>query len=421
MNQISVPKTWEYVKLHNKNFFKEVIGGGTPPRENPLFFGGVIPWVRLRDMKSKYITKTEETLTELGLQKSSARLLPKNTVILSTRATIGEVAINKTEMCTNQGFKSIICNENKVLPEYLYYFLKSIRTILQSKTKSTTYAEINKTNLESIQVPIPPISVQKEIIEKLDYVFSKFEEKKKVFLELQESIHNELQILPVRYKKHIINKLISLENCPIHWKIQRLDDVCERITDGAHKTPTYINEGIPFLRVKDIHEKNIDWNKTRKIPVSEHMELTKRCKPEFGDILYSKNGTIGISKVVDWKREFSIFVSLALLKPKKEILNPYFLKYFLDSDIAIEQATQRSKTATVTNLHLEEIREVKIPIPTLSEQKIIVNKIEKKLSDTLLIKPHLESIMAYRSKIEKYFEHINTSVLEQAFLGKLVN
>jgi len=163
---------------------------------------------------------------------------------------------------------------------------------------------------------------------------------------------------------------------PKGWKQKRLIEICEKITDGAHKTPTYVKDGIPFLRITDIKDVIIDWNNTKKIPKSEHDELIKRCKPEFGDILYSKNGTIGVSKVVNWKNEFSIFVSLALLKPKKELVDSYFLKKFLDSPIAYKQATKRAKTATVTNLHLEEIREIKMPLPPLELQKKILKKLD---------------------------------------------
>ena len=124
---------------------------------------------------------------------------------------------------------------------------------------------------------------------------------------------------------------------PEGWKSKKLSDVCSKITDGAHKTPTYVDDGVPFLRVKDIHNQSILWENTKKIPKKEHEELIKRCKPEKGDILYSKNGTIGLSKIIDWEHECSIFVSLALLKPEKKLIDSQFLKIFLDSSYALTQ------------------------------------------------------------------------------------
>src|SRR5690606_29785891 len=93
---------------------------------------------------------------------------------------------------------------------------------------------------------------------------------------------------------------------PIGWEVVNFQDVLT-INDGAHQTPKYTKEGIPFLRVTDIQENQINLNEVKFISSAEHAELTKRCKPQKGDVLYSKNGTIGISKIIDWEWEFSTF------------------------------------------------------------------------------------------------------------------
>lgn len=170
-------------------------------------------------------------------------------------------------------------------------------------------------------------------------------------------------------------KKTNIGMIPITWEIAKLSSLAEKITDGTHKTPTYTNEGIPFLRVTDIHNPTIDWNNVKYISKEEHIELTKRCKPEKGDILYSKNGTIGIPKIIDWDREFSVFVSLCLIKIKKEgsKICPKYLEQFLKSSNCMEQIRLRAKQGTVTNLHLEEIREFDIPLPNVKEQQRIVD------------------------------------------------
>jgi type I restriction enzyme S subunit len=148
----------------------------------------------------------------------------------------------------------------------------------------------------------------------------------------------------------------SIGKIPSDWKLYRLQDISLKITDGTHKTPLYLDEGIPFLRVTDIHDNEINWNQVKRISVSEHQELVKRCKPDKGDILLSKNGTIGITKLVNWEKEFSIFVSLCLIKPNHSIINNEFLSRVLKSDLCLNQMGLRSKQGTVTNLYLEEYR-----------------------------------------------------------------
>jgi len=162
-----------------------------------------------------------------------------------------------------------------------------------------------------------------------------------------------------------------LGSTPVEWEVKKLSQLSNLIIDGTHFTPAYTEHGIPFLRVTDINEDEINFKSIRYISEKEHILLRRRCKPEKGDILYSKNGTVGISKLIDWDWEFSIFVSLALLKLKHELLNPQFAKIILTSQITKKQIFLRSKQGTVINLHLEEIRELNIPAPLIIEQERI--------------------------------------------------
>ena len=171
---------------------------------------------------------------------------------------------------------------------------------------------------------------------------------------------------------------------PNEWSTTQLKNISFKITDGTHKTPKYTESGIPFLRVTDLKNQKIDFKNTKYISEEEHKELTKRCYPEKGDILLSKNGTIGLTKVIDWDQEFSIFVSLALIKLKQDIVLPKFIEYFLQSEVVWQQLRRRSKQGTVTNLHLVEIKELICGVPSIDEQEKIINKvnsIERKIEN----------------------------------------
>lgn len=159
---------------------------------------------------------------------------------------------------------------------------------------------------------------------------------------------------------------------PNGWKHVKLDTL-SKVNDGAHHTPQYTTSGVPFLRVTDIKNKEIDFSSIKYISEEEHQELIKRCKPERGDILYSKNGTIGIPKIINWDWEFSVFVSLALIKMYDDSVDVIYLSKVLESPYIKQQIVKRAKTGTVTNLHLEEIRKFDIPLPPLPEQKKIAS------------------------------------------------
>ena len=159
---------------------------------------------------------------------------------------------------------------------------------------------------------------------------------------------------------------------PKEWEVMTLSALTDQIIDGTHFTPRYMKSGVPFLRVTDIQDSEISFDELKFISRKEHDLLRRRCNPEKGDLLLSKNGTIGIPKIVSWDWEFSIFVSLALLKLKPQLISAKFLEQFFRSDFLTKQIRQRSKQGTVTNLHLEEIREFQIPLPpTKNEQDLI--------------------------------------------------
>lgn len=157
------------------------------------------------------------------------------------------------------------------------------------------------------------------------------------------------------------------------WETKTLGELCRKITDGVHHTPKYTQTGIPFLSVKNLTQGVIDFSNTKFISLEDHKVLIKRCKPEMQDVLYTKVGTTGIAKIVDTDREFSLFVSVALLKPKHEIIFNKYLEHFLNSKFGRDQARKRTRGMANKNLVIKDISEITISYPVdISEQKRIV-------------------------------------------------
>lgn len=164
---------------------------------------------------------------------------------------------------------------------------------------------------------------------------------------------------------------------PESWQWQRLADVCFLITDGTHYTPKYQVKGIPFLSVKDVSGGKIDFSSTRFISEEEHRVLCKRCRPELGDILLTKVGTTGIAVTVDDSREFSIFVSLALLKFSLTNLDRNYMKHLINSPFVRQQSAENTQGIGNKNLVLRLINQFCVPIPPLAEQRRIVVKVDQ--------------------------------------------
>ncbi len=192
------------------------------------------------------------------------------------------------------------------------------------------------------------------------------------------------------------------------YPIKKLWEICSKITDWTHSTPKYIETWIPFLSVKDITKGFIDFSNTRFISKEEHEKLIKRCKPEFWDILYTKVWTTWYAKSIDVDNEFSIFVSLALLKFDKKILNTRYFEYILNSRDVYNQSQKWTRWVTNKNLVIRDIKEIQIPLPPLPTQKLITQKLDQsfeKIDKSIqLTKKNLENI-----------EELNKSALEKAF------
>jgi type I restriction enzyme S subunit len=162
---------WKVVKLGD---VCSIVNGGTPKSEVPEYWNGDLNWITPKEMgklKSIEISTTERKITEKGLKNSSAKLLPINSVILSSRAPIGHLAINKTLMATNQGCKGLVPSE-LLNYEYLYYFLSNSKRLLNSMGTGATFKELSTNKLASLEIPLPPLPIQIKIVEKLDVISS---------------------------------------------------------------------------------------------------------------------------------------------------------------------------------------------------------------------------------------------------------
>nr|WP_268876401.1 restriction endonuclease subunit S [Canicola haemoglobinophilus] len=170
-----IPESWCWVKL---NQLGEIVGGGTPKTDNDTnWSNGNIAWITPADMKNvkgKYISHGERYITLEGLNSSSTRMLSASSIVYSSRAPIGYIAITNNTLCTNQGFKSIDLY-NKSIVDYLYYGLIYFTPLIQSRASGTTFKEISGADLGKILIPIPPLSEQKRIVAKIEQLFLSLE------------------------------------------------------------------------------------------------------------------------------------------------------------------------------------------------------------------------------------------------------
>ena len=240
---------------------------------------------------------------------------------------------------------------------FLFHFLKSQEQTLNRLAQGATVPGIGRDELLKLSLPVPALAEQRRIAEILDKADALRAMRRAVLTQLDTLTQS--IFLDMFGPGGLHEKTCSLEP---------LSAVCRSISDGVHKTPTYLEDGIPFVTVRNITSGVLDLIDTKKIAREDHDLFTKRTKPEKGDVLVSKDGTIGIPCPVETSAAFSIFVSVALLKPKHDVIDQSFLTTQFRSDWIQHQIRASSKGIAVRHLHLEDFKRLLLIVPPLRMQ-----------------------------------------------------
>lgn len=443
----------------------QVMSGGTPSTKDSSNFGEDINWITPADLSKNdgiYITKGARSLSLKGLTQSSAKLLPERSIIFSSRAPIGYVAIATEPFATNQGCKNLVPS-SYIDNKYIYYYLLSAKTLAESVASGTTFLEISAKGFASLPIPIPPLKEQKRIVDKLEELFSDLDVATEDLLKAKKKLQKyRMSILnaavtgeltkewreehPVlkgdkeEYLKKVdqsrkdkndlyqkkLNKRRklkppveipqdvsqSLPPIPSQWTWITLDRVTWSVKDGPHYSPKYVEEGIPFISGGNVRPTGVDFETAKRISLDLHKELSTRCKPEIGDILYTKGGTTGIARVNTYPIEFNVWVHVAVLKLTEHI-EPFYVQHILNSPFCYTQAQKYTHGVGNQDLGLTRMIKIILPLPPVDEQKVIVSKVENVMS----ILDYLEKEL---SKTEQQIRKFRSSILQKAFSGQLV-
>jgi type I restriction-modification system DNA methylase subunit/restriction endonuclease S subunit len=364
---------YDFVRLGDNELFN-ILSGGTPDTNESEYWNGQIPWATLVDLPASNfftsISHTQRNITEKGLTNSAAKIIPVNSIIVSTRATIGRIAINLVEMATNQGFKNIVIKDfSRVDTHFVAYIMTALVDQMVQMASGAVFKEISKSNFSNLEIPLPSLKIQKQIITEL----------------------NSYQRV-IDGCNSIIENFVPVFDINPDWPFVKLNDICTKISDGTHFKPNYTVDGFKFLSAKNVVGKVIDWNDIKYVDEAQHLQLSKRVKPQRNDVLLAKNGTTGVAAIVDSDEEFDIYVSLALLRPNQMVI-PKFLLYMINSGYVKQQFNSRLKGVGVPNLHLIEIKDIDIPLPSIEEQNEIIKELEPQFEfvvQAFLIKNKME-------------------------------
>ena len=340
-----------------------IVGGGTPRRSNAAYFDGTIPWATPTDvtaLDSLFIEQTKEAITEVGLKESSARLVPAGTVLMTSRATIGYTAIATQPMATNQGFANLICGE-RVVPEYLAYWLRDQRERLIQLAGGTTFRELPKSTLKKVYIPLPPLEEQRRMVGILNRA-ARIERLRK---RAQERLR---EFVPALYVRMFGDPVQN----PMGWEIKPLGDFCLLAQYGTSKRANDQGEGIPVLRMGNVtYDGDLDCADLKHV-VLPNTDVRK-YELRLGDIVFNRtNSRDLVGKTGLWDARFpavaaSYFIRLRLDESR---VCPTFVWAFLNSAPLKGQLFAMARGAIgQANINARELKALPLPVPPLDEQR----------------------------------------------------
>ena len=324
------------------------------------------------------------------------KIAKENDILISVRAPIGALNYATEECCIGRGLAAITI-ENDAERNYVFHFLKAQNKELNNKGTGSTFKAISKSVLEEVQVPVISKEQQEISMKLMDIIEQIIHQRKQESQRLDELI-----------QARFVEMFGSLNDNEKGLDILSIEELCTLIKDGTHQTPIYTDDkqnGVKFLSSKDVMTQKICWDEIKYIPAELHEKLYATIQPIRNDILMSKNGVnYGVAAVNDTDEIFDIYVSLALLRPKTDKVNPVYLKCAINNPDTKCQFDSSIKGIGVPNLHLGEIKKTKILVPSMDKQNTFVAFIEQVDKSKVAVQKALdETQLLFDSLMQKYF------------------
>ena len=374
----------------------EIGSGGTPSKAHPEYYGGEIPWVKTGDLKSKYLYEAEDFITNDGLKNSSAKMYEPDTVLIAMYgATIGATSILKMFACTNQACAAFRKND-KVIPEFLYYFLKSRKERFIKDGVGGAQPNISAGYLKKVEIELPPLEEQQVIVNILDKASSIILGKK-----------YEIQLLDELVKARFVEMFGDVSIGDYRYETRKLGDVANIGSSHRVFTTEFVESGIPFYRGKEIAElaKGTKPTNLYYISVEHYNRLTNDdTKPQIGDLLMPSICNKGQVWMVDTTEPFYYKDGRVLcISPDRNIFNTKYLEYFMKAKTLVEYPKLGSGS-TFAEFKIFLLKDIDILIPPRNIQDEFADFVHQIDKSKVAIKKSLdETQILFDSLMQKYF------------------
>lgn len=371
----------------------QVESGHTPSRNHPEYWvpeDCVVPWFsladiwQLRDGRQTYLGDTKEAISQLGVANSGARVLPAGTVVLSRTASVGFSGIMPRPMATTQDFVNFVCGP-RLENRFLMWVLRGMKPEFERLRRGSTHKTIYMPDLLQFRTPLPPLPTQKAIADFLDRKTAAIDaliEKKQKLLDLL-----------AEKRAALINQAVTkgldpdvpmkdsgipwIGEIPAHWEVVPLRR-CTKVIDCKHKTPEYVDDGFPIVSTTEVKAGRLDLTSvTRWVGAADYRDMTDNRTPARGDIIYSRNASLGAAAYVDTNEPFAMGQDVVLITAAQSDL--LYLSYQLNSAVGMTQVDLACIGSTFKRINVGDIKKIQVCLPPPTEAAVIASHIDLEL------------------------------------------
>ncbi len=378
--------------------------GGTPKANNSAYYGGSIPWAIIGDLNDGIVTKTANSITQLGLDESSSKLVPKGTLLIAMYGSIGKLGIAGVDLATNQAIAFATPFIDEVTHKFLFHYLASQKEVFLASGKGMTQQNISQTVLKAWPIPLPPIAEQEKIVEILEEQLS--------HIDFALVSLREIRAKAVRFRRSLLHSSLNGSFIDSLEKVEKsqLSDCSEMSLgimldkakgSGAHLTPYMGNINVRWG----------EFNKADLKLMDIKPEQMERSLVRNGDVVVCEGGEPGRTAV--WKNEEPVAIQKALhrVRPSAD-MDSNFIGYCLELEFRGVSEHRLFTGTTIKHLPKEKLKTLRIPKPSLDTQRRIVEFIEQQLART-------DTSMVLADAIEKKSTALRRSLFYAAFSGEL--
>ena len=386
----------------------DVVGGGTPPKDQPAFYSGDIPWATVRDMRQDVITETEFRITKDAVKSSATNIIPSGNVVIATRVGLGKVCLLGQDTAINQDLRGIVPRSEKTLAvRYLYWWLKSIADVIVAEGTGATVQGVKLPFVKSLQIPVPPLAEQQRIIGLLDEAFEGIATAKA-------NAEKNLQNAHALFESHLQSVFTQRGT---GWVETTLGAEIDLLAGFAFKSAHYTNDDddIRLLRGDNIIQGCLRWDDVKKWPANDTKEY-ERYQLEEGDVVLAmdrpwvkaglKHATISAEDIP------CLLVQRTARLRGGANLDNRFLKLLIGSSAFTGHILGVQTGIGVPHISGQQIKDFKFARPPLDDQRRIADNLESLREET----QHLACL--YERKFVALAE-LKKSLLHQAFTGEL--